>query len=158
MLKVTEWKIDNALVQELMARGFCIHARTIGPSMYPLLKTGYKLFIEPRVAAELNIGDIVFYQRGESYVVHRLIRKNGSTITTKGDNFPYYDAPVSVEQVLGRVVQIEGSGRRLKLNTAPNRILSGLITCLAHGHYPAQTRLIGNLNRLHWLIEGRRIT
>ncbi len=159
MLKVVEWKIADVLVPEFMAQGVCIHARTIGPSMYPLLETGYKLLIEPKGAAELNIGDIVFYRRGESYVVHRLIRKKDSaTIITKGDNFPRYDAPVAVEQILGRVIEIEGRGKRIKLTKWLGRTFSFLIAWFAHGHYPAQTRLIRKLSRLWWFLGGERIT
>jgi hypothetical protein len=158
MLKVKELKLDNTLVQEFMVKGFRIHARTIGPSMYPLLQTGYKILIEPKGITEINIGDIVFYQRGGSYVVHRLIRKKDSaTIITKGDNFPHYDAPVSVEQILGRVIEIEGGGKRMKLTKWLGRTFSFFIAWFAHGHYPSQTRLIRNLGRLWWFLGGKRI-
>lgn len=127
--------------------------------MHPFIQNGDILLIQPRSTAELNTGDIVFYRRPSGrYIVHRLIHKNGSAyLITKGDNLRYYDEPVPVEQVLGRLIQIESRGKRVVLTTVPGAIFSWLLAWLSRGHYPNQTRLIRNLGRLWWLVGGRRI-
>ena len=65
-----------------------------------------------RCAKKIRRGDIVFFcdQRGNPFV-HRLHRcrydSNGVLcIQTKGDGSTYYDSPVSVNRVFGRVQRI----------------------------------------------------
>ncbi len=151
--------LSDILAQEVLARGFCLRVKGRGGSMYPFVQTGDMLLIEPKEAAELNIGDVILYRRPSgTYVVHRLIKRNGSaTLLTKGDSLRYYDAPVPAEQVLGRVTQIEVNGRRIRLQGWPKHMISWLLAYLGRGCGSNQTGLRRNLGRLWWLIEGRRI-
>lgn len=150
---------SDILTQEVLAQGFYLQIKGRGMSMYPLVRTGDILLVEPTSAAKLNIGDIVFYRLPTgNYVVHRLIKKNGTaTLLTKGDNLSYYDTPISVDEVLGKVIQIEGSGKRVKLNGWPSRVLGWLLVCLAHGYGLNLTRLSRHLGRLWWFVGGRRV-
>ncbi len=153
MLKVVRCEADevtscgstcfDALAQEVPARGFCLRMKGRGQSMYPLIQNGDILLIEPKSTDEFKIGDIIFYRRPSgTYVVHRLIKKNGSaTLQSKGDNLPYYDAPVTVGEVLGKVIQIEGGGRRIRLQGGPRRTLAWV----GRGRGSTQTRLRQNL-------------
>jgi len=136
MSKVFQNKVDeitscaspysDILTQEVLAQGFCVHVTGKGSSMYPFVRTGDKLLIEPKSPAELSIGDIIFYQRATGiYIAHRLIKKiSSATLITKGDNVDYYDVPVPIEQVLGRVVSIERDGRNKRLNSWLNKVIS----------------------------------
>jgi hypothetical protein len=169
MLKIVRYETDKVtdgtslysdiMTQEVLSQGFNVQVKGRGMSMYPLVQTGDTLRIEPASATELNIGDIVFYRLPiGTYVIHRLIKKNGNaTLITKGDNQPHYDTPISIDDVLGRVVQIEGGGKRVKLNGWPSRMLGWLIAWLAHGYGLNLTRFSRHLGRLWWLIGGRRV-
>ena len=94
--------------------------------MYPFVRTGDKLFIQPAKVDELHIGDVVFYRRSKNFfVAHHLIQKiNHTTMVTKGNNMDYCDEPVTVEKVLGKVVSIERNGRTINLETWLNEVVS----------------------------------
>jgi len=117
---------SDIVTQEVLTQGFCIRVKGRGSSMYPFVRTGDMLLIEPKKPDEFNIGDIIFYRRPTGvYVAHRLIKKNGTTtLITKGDNVPYYDEPVPIEQVLGRVVSVERDGRLRMLDSGLHRVVS----------------------------------
>ncbi len=51
-----------------------------------------------------NIDDIVVYDNGKELIVHKIIEKNGDTLTTKGDANNVSDEPISTEAVKGKVV------------------------------------------------------
>ncbi len=159
MLKTSSAEMD-ILLREVIARGNNLQSRARGRSMYPFVHENDILIIESRDAAELNPGDIALFRtKLGTYVTHRVIKKTGpDTIVTKGDNSRRYDVPISAESVIGRVIQIEGSGRRLKLTGFPSRLYAYLIAQLARVHFRGQVRVTRLLGRLWWLIGGRRIT
>ncbi len=94
---------------DLLEDGFDIRISTLGLSMYPLIRTGDKITIRP--GKNFEIGDIVLFSRDDQFVCHRLVKayeKSGiKYYQTRGDSFFGLDAPVTVEQVLGKVVRIE---------------------------------------------------
>ncbi len=91
--------------------------------MYPFVQNGDILLVEPRNAAELSTGDVVFYRRPRGrFTAHRLVQKDGSGILiTRGDNLHYCDYPVPAEQVLGKVIAVERNGHCIRLDSALNK-------------------------------------
>ena len=124
---------SDIMTQEVLAQGFYLRVKGRGSSMYPFVRTGDMLLIEPKTPDELNIGDIIFYRRPTGiYVAHRLIKKNGSaTLITKGDNLCYYDEPVSAKEVLGRVISVEREGCCVRLDSRLNKVVSRLWASLS---------------------------
>ena len=73
-------------------------------SMEPKIRTGGLVFTDTN-RKDPKIGDIITYSLNDSFVTHRVVRKEGSTLITKGDANDGEDlAPVSTEQVLGTVI------------------------------------------------------
>jgi|WetSurMetagenome_2_1015567.scaffolds.fasta_scaffold214874_2 signal peptidase I len=117
---------SDILTQEILTQGFSIRVKGRGISMYPFVQTGDTLLIEPKSLSELYIGDIIFFRRSTNhYIAHRLIKKiDEKTLLTKGDNVPYYDEPVPIEQVFGRVASVERNGHHQNLDSKLNKIIS----------------------------------
>jgi len=115
--------------------------------MYPFVRTGDVLLIEPKKQTELRIGDILFSRRTDDlYVAHRLIKKlDSATLITKGDNLDYYDVPVPIDQVLGKVVSIERNGHIISLDSWVNKIISR-----CWGILSPMSRWLRPLLRLAW--------
>jgi signal peptidase I len=169
MLKITHYSANevidhpsvyfDTMAQEVLNQGLNLRFKASGSSMYPFIQAGDILLVEPERPAGLRIGDIIFYRCPPgSYIVHRLVKKKGAeTLITKGDNVSYYDAPFSVEQLMGRIIHIESRNKQLSLHGWLNRSFSWLTARLALGRYTNQTRLIRNLDRLWWLMGGRRM-
>jgi signal peptidase I len=80
-----------------------------GTSMEPSFHPGDLIIVREQVdITTLEPGDIIRYQRGSLPVVHRIVRiepsSDGPIVTTRGDNNPYEDMPVLLDDVDGKVV------------------------------------------------------
>ncbi len=117
---------------DLLEDGFDIRISTLGLSMYPLIRTGDKITIGP--GKNFEIGDIVLFNRDDQLVCHRLVKayeKSGiKYYQTRGDSFFGLDEPVTVEQILGKVVRIERENvsfpRRILLFMYPAMRFAGI--------------------------------
>jgi signal peptidase I len=104
----------------LLEEGRAIRIRADGYSMYPFIKPGSIILIEPMTVESNPVpGEILAWKRDSGFVVHRLvsIKRNDSGIffITRGDSCSYDDLPVSREQIAGRVTRVEQpSGKILK--------------------------------------------
>jgi signal peptidase I len=118
----------------LLAEGKTIRIKAHGYSMYPCIKPGSLLLIEP-----LNIkgfprpGEIIAIKRENGLVVHRLSRliiKNGINFyIARGDSNAYPDNPVKIDKIAGRVVRAETTGENpviadIRINTKPKYIIN----------------------------------
>ncbi|MCS7099492.1 MAG: signal peptidase I [Sulfolobales archaeon] len=80
-----------------------------GTSMEPTLQPGDLVIIVKRVSPrEISVGDVIVYRRGRNLIIHRVIKVEGSTLITKGDNNWLPDAPISYQVVVGRVLEVGG--------------------------------------------------
>ncbi|MBE0684907.1 MAG: S24/S26 family peptidase [Anaerolineaceae bacterium] len=96
--------------------------------MKPLIQKGDWVFIEPSSnRLGFQKGEIVLIDRGMDFVIHRLIRINGSEIITRGDWSRFSDPQVKLEQILGQVIEIEKHGYRIRLNHPLIRIFNRII-------------------------------
>jgi signal peptidase I len=120
----------------LLSEGKTIRIKAHGYSMFPCIKPGSLILIEP-----LNIkglprpGEIIAIRRESGLIVHRLTRiinKNGAaSYIARGDSNPYADHPVKIEMIAGRIVRAESTGENpvpadIRINTSPNYFLNRL--------------------------------
>jgi signal peptidase I len=106
--------------------------RVSGSSMRPLISRGDWVDVEPYFGGtEPQVGEIVLINRGTDFVLHRIIRLTGQEIITKGDWSRTPDPPVSVNQVIGYVVQIEKRWIKIKMNFPVIRIVTQVIIYLS---------------------------
>lgn len=96
----------------LLAEGKTLKIKADGFSMYPAIKPGSVIYIEPcKAGSEPAAGDIIAWKRESGFVVHRLvsiIKKNDNLLfVTRGDSSIAEDEPVDADQIAGRVVKIE---------------------------------------------------
>jgi len=85
-----------------------------GNSMLPLLGEGDVVFILKAYPNEIREGDIiVFWAPGKTHlIIHRVIKViqgHGNTYyITKGDNNPFPDSGIAYDEVVGKVLSING--------------------------------------------------
>jgi hypothetical protein len=121
-----------ALASEILGGGSSLRFRARGVSMWPLVRDGDILEVQPPGFAALRRGDVVLCRpRGGRLVAHRVVQiirgnSGATTIVTQGDTLAFSDAPISAEQVLGYVVAVERNGKRIKLDTHLQR-LAGIL-------------------------------
>jgi len=100
-------------------------AKASGTSMLPLIKSGAELELELLPASHIQVGDIIVFSRPpETLVAHRVIgikNKGKLLFITKGDHRWSADSPVSQNDILGRVVKINGVSVRSWLKIVMGR-------------------------------------
>lgn len=75
---------------------------TVGVSMEPMLHTRKNIVVIKKVCAPLRKYDVVLYKRGESYVLHRLVKITADgKYVFRGDNCVNDEYDVTDENVLG---------------------------------------------------------
>jgi len=102
---------DN-LSAQLLNLGLGVRFRAPGTSMHPTIRHGDLITVEPVAPVKLKRGDIILYRLQSNFIAHRIINikerdRSELTFILRGDASTGCDAPVKLEQVLGKVVCLE---------------------------------------------------
>jgi signal peptidase I len=118
----------------LLAEGKTIRIKAHGYSMYPCIKPGALILIEPINIGGLPVpGEILAIKREEGLIVHRLIRivsQSGVKMyIARGDSNAFEDKPVANDKIAGRIIRAETTGENtvladIKINKKPNYFLN----------------------------------
>ncbi|HBH62542.1 MAG TPA: hypothetical protein DDX85_12560 [Nitrospiraceae bacterium] len=94
---------------DLLGSGTDVRIITRGVSMFPLINTGDRITVSPE--RNPTMGDLIVFTSNDQMVCHRLVRvfeKDGMKYyQTRGDSLFSPDEPVTLNQILGKVVRIE---------------------------------------------------
>jgi hypothetical protein len=104
--------------------------------MYPTIKDGEMITVEPVVPSQVKRGDILLHHNGRGVIAHRVVRIArkkplltpqdsvlGTFFILRGDASSICDEPVEADQVLGKVVSVEQNGRLIDLDGWKSMIL-----------------------------------
>ncbi len=133
------------LTTELLSQGTTVRFRPSGRSMYPSIREGELVTVEPVVASDVTLGDIVLYRSQRGLIAHRVIQvsrpqsepsayraagfrraclacgpsssREARVFRLRGDTSLFRDEPVGAEQILGRVIRVERDGHSVALAT-----------------------------------------
>jgi hypothetical protein len=124
----------KGISEDLLGGGTDVRIITRGLSMFPLIYTGDRITVSPEKSP--SIGDLMVFKRNGQMVCHRLVRvfeKDGMKYyRTRGDSFFNFDEPVTLDQILGKVIRIERENLSL-----PRRILLFIYPALKFGRFNA---------------------
>lgn len=137
------------LITELLQDGYKVNFSAPGHSMYPTIMANETILVEPIDPGTVRMGDILLYRTSGRLVAHRVVRvnmpagnRNSSnsnfdtpssalssqpSFTFRGDACPSCDAPVTADQILGKVVAIERNGYSVDPYSLTHKL-----GCLAH--------------------------
>lgn len=120
----------------LLSQGTTIRIKAHGYSMYPSIKPGSLLIIEPiKVKGAPVKGEIVAIKREGGLVVHRVIKitiENGvRKYVARGDSNAFADAPVGIDMIAGRIIKAEATAENpvpdnIRIHKNPNHFLNRL--------------------------------
>ncbi len=109
------------LATEILSKGGSFSFRGHGGSMYPFIRDGAILTVEPVQAHRLRVGDVVLYRSQARVVVHRVIAKrmldSQADLWIRGDAFAGSGEKLSAASVIGRVVNVKQRSRIIPLNS-----------------------------------------
>ena len=92
-----------------------------GDSMRPLIRRGRDPVTIIPVNRPLKRGDVVLFQLGSRYIVHRVWKLAAGRVRTFGDNCWNPDPWIPEKQVLGLVVKYSRNGKVHRLDTRQSR-------------------------------------
>ncbi len=93
--------------------------------MYPSIREGELITVEPVQASDVKLGDIVLYRSERGLIAHRVVEiasRDARIFRLRGDASLSCDRPVAAEQILGRVVRVHRNGRSVALATRGAKI------------------------------------
>jgi len=133
--------IVNDIGLTLLSEGKNIRIKAFGYSMYPCIKPGSLVLIEPIHLKGIPVpGEIIVIRRENGLVVHRLSKiviKDGITsFIARGDSNAFADSPVKMDAIAGRIVRAETTGENpvpadIRINTSPNYFYNRIrVICL----------------------------
>jgi hypothetical protein len=108
-------------VQEALARRRSAIVRISGYAMYPLLKHGTQVEVQPTALESLRPGDLIVFNNGREVICRRLLRVRGRLCWVKGDASLSADPPVTASQVMGRVTRMVDANYRIHFLDTPER-------------------------------------
>ena len=57
---------------------------------------------------DYKIGDIITFEKADGFITHRIVKKNGDMITTKGDANNVEDEEINKSLIVGKVIMSGG--------------------------------------------------
>ena len=119
-----------------MAEGKTIRIKAHGYSMFPAVKPGSLIIIEPVSRKGKPVeGEIIAIRRDQGLIVHRLskviIRDGVRYYIARGDSNAYADNPITIDRIVGRVVGSEPTGENprpadIRINRHPGYFINRL--------------------------------
>ena len=120
----------------LLAEGKTIRIKAHGYNMFPAIKPGATILIEPiHVKGAPVIGEIIAIKKNNGLTIHRLSRitvKNGiTTYIARGDSNAFEDMPIELDSIAGRIAGAEANEENslqanISINLKPNYRLNRL--------------------------------
>ncbi len=146
----------DAVREALSRRGRTVVA-VHGRSMYPSLRHGTRVEVQPVAYDELQTGDLIVFTNGRVLICHRLIRKTRRLCFLKGDTNLWMDPPVIWAQVLGRVTRVIDDDLHIHdIDTRRKRRIATLLARLSYP-YAIYYNLLHFLGGCRWWSRGIHI-
>jgi signal peptidase I len=113
-------QFKHSLATEILRSSGTLRLSAFGNSMLPTFWPGDRLTIRQRSIEQVLPGDVVLFAREGRFFIHRVLQKleldSNPQLLTRGDAMPDADAPVSTQELLGKIVSIETHrGRQLSV-------------------------------------------
>lgn len=116
MKKVLSTKELMPLIGDILKTAERVRFTVKGNSMYPVLRSD-RDEVEVKKCDSIGKYDIVLYQRKDgSYVLHRVLKEKGDTLSIAGDFEQELESPVYKNQVIAKVDNIIRDGKKISCN------------------------------------------
>ncbi len=129
----TRHQLALDMLKEVIERDIEIPLKTFGSSMTPVICCGEWIVVRRALESEIQVGDIIIYQVGHTFVAHRVIRrvkKSGQTcFQVKGDAHLVSEGVLPAGQVIARVVSLKKGRRVISLEQPVWRRANRVIAC-----------------------------
>ncbi len=115
------------LMHAVLAKDCAFRFCARGTSMTPFIRDGDIITIAPLAGQAPRLGEVIavsrFDQNHSDLVIHRIVSRLSRGFYVQGDGISCTQEFVALEQILGRVVQVERRGRTVRFGLGPERRL-----------------------------------
>jgi signal peptidase I len=111
--------VIDSLFVEAIRQGQAQWFRVSSGSMFPLLRVGDAIYIEPATAREICVGEIAAFETVDGVVIHRIVGtqiKDGAIRLLQLPDVNLRASWINESAVIGRVVAIRRGTRQINLN------------------------------------------
>ena len=109
-------------IEDILQKEGCLVTTTAGVSMYPMLRNRRDTVVVRPAAGRLKKYDVALYKRGESYVLHRVVKVLPDGYVICGDNCLNREYNITEENILGVLTECYRGEKKLNLEGWPYRI------------------------------------
>ena len=92
---------ENVSISQALERSGVISINPKGQSMFPYIKDTYTVVLKTPSKPLKKYDCVLFFERENVYVLHRLLKIEGDLLYTMGDNNLNFDRPVKREEIVG---------------------------------------------------------
>lgn len=152
---MNQQELSHTLRKEIIGQGRSVQIIASGYSMFPFLRKGDLLTVEPVPMDKIKRGDVVVFESEQKWVAHRVIQINhnpeGIEFLLRGDTCFAFDPPVNKENFIGAVSEFQRLNYQRKLNGIYRRIWAKFALLKFH-MYPFVARIHLRIHR-YYLIQ-----
>lgn len=88
-------------------------------------------YIIVKLTKDVKLEDVIVYKQGENTITHRIVYIDGEKITTKGDANNIEDTPITMNDIIGKVIfTIKKAGIWKRVMLSPQVLISLTITII----------------------------
>lgn len=117
---MNQQELSHTLRKEIIRQGRSVQIFASGYSMYPFLRKGDLLTVEPVSMDKIKRGDVVVFESDEKWIAHRVIKiRNGAAgleFLLRGDTCIEFDPTVDKENFIGSVGVITRKNSKKELS------------------------------------------
>ena len=141
--------MSTASFESILDRDGKLVYKTKGRSMKPMLRENRDLVIIRKPSGRLRRHDVALYRRGQSYVLHRVIRVRDQDYAIRGDNTYSLETGITDVDVLGVLTAFVRDGHEYAVTDFSYR----LYVCLWCALYPLRFTAYHVLRRVRRLMK-----
>ena len=119
--------MEETLIEKYIKQNGEFIAIPVGTSMYPMLRNRKDTIVVTPTQARLKKYDVALYRRGDSYVLHRVIKVLPDSYVIRGDNCALKEY-VPNSSVLGKLTEVWRADKKLNMQCASYKAYSRLVT------------------------------
>ncbi|MFM2316914.1 MAG: hypothetical protein RLZZ155_1246 [Bacteroidota bacterium] len=114
-------ELTHSLRKQAILQGHSVQTFASGYSMFPFLRKGDLLTVEPFSMDKIKRGDVVVFESEDSWIAHRVIRiqsfDGAIQLRTRGDARISSDPAINKANYVGLVSSIERDSKKISLQS-----------------------------------------
>lgn len=133
-------------IEEILKNDGVYISTTSGVSMSPMLRDRRDTVVVTPASGRLKKYDVALYKRGDSYVLHRVIKVLPDSYIIRGDNCIAKEYGITDSDVLGVLTAFYRGDKEKSVSSANYKLYSRLI-CAAHPIVSLKLKIAARLRR-----------